>query len=306
MPKIFIDGESGTTGLQIAQQLAQSADFQVLSLPATDRKDVAHKLRIFEQVDAVLLCLPDAAAKETVALIDSMVGKKPRILDASTAHRTAESWVYGYPELNATQVQKIAQAERVSNPGCYATGAIALLYPLLSQGLLSPTTPLVISAVSGYSGGGKSMIADFESGQTAGFEIYSLGKTHKHIKEIMYISGLSVQPHFLPSVGNFLQGMLVQIPLNVAELPHRIMKDQIETALRHHYAQSKFVKVCSAPVDGRLNATEVVNTNSMHLYVCHIEGTHLLNLVACLDNLGKGASRAAMQNLHLMFELDYA
>ena len=216
---IFIDGEAGTTGLQIRDKLAGVSGLKLVSLPPEARKDAAAKQKLYGEVDVVILCLPDEAAKEAARLIDAMGANGPRVIDASSAHRVAPGWTYGFPELVAGQGEAIAKANKVSNPGCHATGAIALLRPLTDAGLIAKDAAVSISSVSGYSGGGKSMIEAYETGKAPAFELYGLGLEHKHMPEIQLYSGLTARPIFAPSVGNFRQGMLVSVPLHLDALP---------------------------------------------------------------------------------------
>lgn len=297
--RVFIDGQAGTTGLQIQQRLVNHPQIDMLNIDEAQRKDARARQALMKQADVTILCLPDAAAREAVALADE-VGA--RVLDASSAHRVADGWVYGLAELAPDQREKIRTASHVSNPGCYATGAIALLAPLTEAGVLQADRPLTINAVSGYSGGGKQMIEKYQQAGT-GFAAYGLGFDHKHLKEIQAWSGLSSRPIFQPAVGDYAQGMLVFIPLNDVD------GEPLQQALAQFYAAQPFIKVHelnqldadSAPY---LLPEALNNTNNMELFVfSHAEQRQSI-LVARLDNLGKGASGAAVQNLNIMLGLN--
>lgn len=307
MPKVFIDGEAGTTGLQIRERLAGRRDIQIVSIDPARRKEASARAELLNSADAVVLCLPDDAAKEAVALIENPAVK---IVDPSTAHRVAPGWVYGFPEAGFRDA--IRASKRVSNPGCYSTGAIALLKPLVDAGIVPKTWPVTINAVSGYSGGGRQMIAEFEDKADATYtdvpyRIYALTLAHKHVPEIQLRAGLAHAPLFAPAVGRYAQGMIVEVPLPLWALPGAPTSKQVHAALADAYAGEAFVGVAAVTESATLKtlAPEGLNgTNRMQLFVFGNEAEGEARLVALLDNLGKGAAGAAVQNLNLVLGLE--
>ncbi len=293
---IFIDGEAGTTGLGIANRLGAMPDITLLHLDEAHRKDPAARADAMARADVTVLCLPDDAAREAAALAPPGT----RLLDASTAHRTTPGWVYGLPELGPGQGQKIAAAPAVSNPGCYATGAIALLRPLIALDIISEDQDITINAVSGYSGGGKTMIAAHQADGGPAFELYGLGLSHKHVPEIMAYSGLSRRPIFTPSVGHFAQGMLVCIPLFLDRLRGEVAGHEIAEAYREYYEGARNIRPRPGVFSGTLEPLALNGSDELEIFVCANGNYGHAVLVARLDNLGKGASGAAVQNLRLM------
>jgi N-acetyl-gamma-glutamyl-phosphate reductase len=303
--KLFIDGAVGTTGLEIRERLAGRKDLSLMVLPDAARKDESARADALNSADIVILCLPDDAAREAVRLITNA---STRVIDASSAHRTVEGWVYGFPELEKTQREALRHATHVTNPGCYPTGFLASVRPLVRAGLLPTDAPVTVNATSGYSGGGKSMIAEFEDIAASNythevFRIYGLGLEHKHVEEMRTHAGLTHRPLFAPSVGRFCRGMLVEVPLQLWSLPGKPKVKDIHAALADSYAGEKLIDVVSldnAAAHKTLDAELHKGTDRMTLYVFGNEAREQVRLVAVLDNLGKGAAGAAVQNLNVM------
>ncbi|MDO1558681.1 N-acetyl-gamma-glutamyl-phosphate reductase [Brevundimonas sp. 2R-24] len=308
LPTIFIDGEAGTTGLDVLRQLEGRQDLKLILL-GERRRDLEARREALNTADAVILCLPDDAAKEAVAMIET---PRVRVIDASTAHRTAHDWTYGLAELDGgRQAERIRASTRISNPGCYPTGFIALMRPLVGEGLVPAGHPISVNAVSGYSGGGKAMIAAFEDpaapdATADNFRLYGLKLQHKHVPEMQEHAGLSRPPLFVPSVGRFRQGMLVSVPLHLGALPGRPSPETLHAALTAEYADQPCVSVAPLEESSALAGLEpeaLNGTNRMRLFVFGARGGEQALLVAQLDNLGKGASGAAVQNLELALGL---
>ena len=306
--KIFIDGAAGTTGLEIRERLAGREGLSLISLSDVERKDAGARKGALNAADVVILCLPDEAAKEAVSLIDN---PDTRVVDASTAHRVADGWTYGFAELEPDGYQRIAAAKRVSNPGCWPTGFLAIMRPLVRAGLVPPDFPVSTGGVSGYSGGGKSMIAEFEDKASAGYtqtvsRIYGLGLNHKHIPEMQKHAGLSHPPLFEPSVGRFYRGMLVEVPLQLWALPAKPTPRDVHAALVKAYPERPLIKGASledAAAAKTLDAEILAGSNALTPYVLANEKAAQARVVAAFDNLGKGAGGAAVQNLNIMLGL---
>lgn len=302
---VFIDGEVGTTGLQIRERLESRDDIAFLRLAEDERKDLGRRGEMLNAADIVILCLPDDAARDAVAMIKN---DAVRVIDASSAHRVAQGWVYGMPEYDPAQAELIAAARWVTNPGCYAVTSVSILHPLVVAGIIPASHGVSINAISGYSGGGKQMIADFEDphgGACANtpFRVYGLGLAHKHVPEIMQWSGLEHAPLLVPSVGHFRQGMIVQVPLQLWDLPGNVSLGDVHAALALHYAGQRFVKVMPLLESARMSGLEpegLNGTNELHLHVFGNAQTGQAVVMGLIDNLGKGASGQAVQNLNLM------
>jgi N-acetyl-gamma-glutamyl-phosphate reductase len=309
--QIFIDGEHGTTGLQIRTRLEGRGDVQLMSLAQKDRRNVNMRREMLNDADLVILCLPDDAARDAVAMIEN---PKVKVIDASTAHRVADGWIYGMPEYDDEQREKIAVATRVSNPGCYAIAAIGLMHPLVERGILSADFPATINAISGYSGGGKSMIAEFENSKEetyteVPFRVYGMKLEHKHVPEIEKWSGLTQRPLFVPSVGRYYKGMILQIPLQLRTFSRQLSPKNIQDALADHYNGCRFLTVAGLQdIDaiGSLMPEDLNDTNELRLHVFGNKAHGQAVLMGLLDNLGKGASGQAVQNLNIMLDLPEA
>ncbi|HYZ33908.1 MAG TPA: N-acetyl-gamma-glutamyl-phosphate reductase [Crenalkalicoccus sp.] len=299
-PSVFIDGEAGTTGLEIRERLALLPHIALRSVAPERRKDPEARRALMAEVDLVVLCLPDEAAKESAALAASLGADAPRVLDASSAHRVHPDWAYGLPELTPEQPATIAAAPRVSNPGCYPTGAILLLRPLVDAGLLPADHPVAVTAVSGYSGGGRSLIEAYEARRAPDVELYGLGLEHKHVPELQKYSGLSRRPIFIPMIADYRQGMVDSIPLDLTALPGRPAPADLHACLAARYAGADHVRVVPAEPGGRLEPQALNGTNLIELRVHGNEARGQAVLTARYDNLGKGASGAAVQNIGLM------
>jgi N-acetyl-gamma-glutamyl-phosphate reductase len=303
-PRIFIDGEAGTTGLGIRARLEALDAVALKSLPSAQRKDAVARRDMMAEADLVILCLPDDAAREAAAMAEELGADAPKLLDGSTAHRVDPNWTYGFPEMTDGQAEQIAAAKKVANPGCYPTGAIALIRPLVEAELMPPDYPVTINAVSGYSGGGRQMIEAHDREGGPAFELYSLGLEHKHVPETQLYSGLTRRPIFVPSVGHFRQGMLVSVPLHLDTLPGKPTGADLNALLRDAYCGCEFVRVVEPASGGKLEPEALNDTNRIELSVYANEARRQAVLVARLDNLGKGASGAAVQNLQLMLALN--
>jgi N-acetyl-gamma-glutamyl-phosphate reductase len=303
--KVFIDGASGTTGLEIRERLAKRRDIELVVLDDARRKEASARADALNSADVVILCLPDDAAREAVRLITN---PKVKVIDASTAHRVAQGWVFGFPELESNRRDELRKATRVTNPGCYSTGFLAIVRPLVRAGVVPADWPIMCNAVSGYSGGGKAMIAEFEDSSAPNYSrevyrTYGLALEHKHVDEMQRHAGLKQRPLFAPSVGRFYRGMLVEIPLSLAALPTRPAVKQVHAALAESYRGERLIEVASpeeAAAKKTLDAEELKDTNRLKIYVFGNDARGHARVVAVLDNLGKGAAGACVQNLNVM------
>ncbi len=308
--KVYIDGQAGTTGLEIASRLSSRADIELLGIPAADRKNAAARRGLLQSADVSILCLPDEAACEAACL----AGDQGRLIDASTAHRTAPGWVYGLPELSAEQPAALANARLVSNPGCYPQGFILTVRPLLQAGVLDPAVPLTMHALSGYSGGGRKMIEAYRGAgadqlERWGTRPYALALAHKHLPEMQRYAGTAQAPLFAPAVGNFYKGMVTQVPLLTNQLAKGVTPADVQGILAHTYAEAHFVDVLPYPATGHLEDGYLIPTacnNSNRLEIAVFGNERQMLLTARYDNLGKGAAGAAVQNLNLMLGCDEA
>ena len=307
--KVFIDGAAGTTGLEIRERLANRSDLTLVTLDEARRKDPSARADALNSADIVILCLPDEAAREAVALIEN---PDVRVIDASTAHRTADGWKYGFPEMAKEQRKEIKESTRVSNPGCYAQTFVALVRPLVLAGLVGVESPITCNAVSGYSGGGRAMIDEFENPKAANyarevFRIYGLGLEHKHAEEMRVHACITYHPLFAPSVGRFYRGMLVEVPLQLWSFPGSVTPAMIYEAYGDRYGKEKLIELATreeAAALKTLDAEALKNTNRMKLYLFANEKRNQVRAVAVLDNLGKGAAGSAVQNLNIMTGAD--
>lgn len=298
MPEIFIDGWQGTTGLKIVQRLKERDDLKVVVLEGEERKSLFSRIAAIKKADVTVLCLPDAAAKE----IAEVAPESARIIDASTAHRTDPEWVYGMPELGAEYREKIAVAKRVANPGCHASGAIAILYPLIKSGVLAPESLLSVTSLTGFSGGGKSMIADYEQKGYTYSRAYQPMQTHKHLPEICYVTGLKNAPVFLPVVEPFYSGMMVTVPLHTSILNGIGSTDELKKLYSEFYNGTGVISVAEAYEGGFADAGRLHARDDM---IVSVDGnTDRVTVTAIFDNLGKGASGACIQNMNIMLGIE--
>lgn len=307
--KVFVDGQAGTTGLKIHERLASRSDIELLKIPEEKRKDIETRREYLNNADIVFLCLPDDAARESVSLV---INDKTKIIDASTAHRTNPDWAYGLPELSIAHRSRIESSKRVANPGCHATGFNIAMYPLVHEGIISKEYPVTCHSVTGYSGGGNKLINQYENTENrkeffTSSRHYALGLTHKHLPEMQKISGLAYSPHFQPIIGDFYQGMAVSVPLFKRQLDKKLTAKEMQEFFSAYYENQHFIKVMpfeSAAYldDGCFNPMACNNTNRAELFV--FGNDEQILIITRLDNLGKGASGAAVQNMNIMLGID--
>jgi N-acetyl-gamma-glutamyl-phosphate reductase len=299
---VFIDGGHGTTGLEIRERLSIRPEIRLIELDEAQRKDVGARRQALNDANIAILCLPDDAAREAVALI---ANETTIVIDASSAHRTSAGWTYGFPEIFADGHETLRKAKRISNPGCYPTGFLALIKPLVDCGLLARDWPYTVNAVSGYSGGGKSMIAEFEGGSDhTSWRTYGLDLGHKHVPEMQRYAGLKHAPLFAPSVAQTFRGMIVEVPLLTSAMNNAPTSDAIFNALQTTYADSAIINVLQAFDDANLSLEHAAGTDRLELFVFQSKNGEQVRLLAALDNLGKGAGGACVQSLNIVAGLD--
>ena len=305
---IFIDGETGTTGLKVYEKLSNHPNVDIMSVDKSKRKDINYKKEMLAKSDATFLCLPDESSIETVQIADQLGDTSPIIIDASTAHRTNPNWSYGLPELGPDYRKNIINSKRIASPGCYSTGANVILKPLITSGILSKNIPIIINAVSGYSGGGKSMIKYFKESGHEPFFNYGLKLNHKHLPEIMYHNKLELTPIFSPSVGDFIQGMIVSIPLHFSWFNQKVDTEKIQCLLEEFYSEANFIKVLKKDEGisdkGYFRPDNLIGTNCLDISVFGNDYNNQLIISSRLDNLGKGASGAAIQSMNIALGYD--
>ncbi|MBN2221032.1 MAG: N-acetyl-gamma-glutamyl-phosphate reductase [Vallitaleaceae bacterium] len=307
MYKVYVDGQHGTTGLLVNQRLEKHPEVEIISIPFEERHNRELRIQLLNEADIVFLCLPDEAAKESVNLIHN---EKTKVIDASTAHRTDSSWTYGFPELDEELRTSIQKATRVSNPGCHATAAIAAIYPLVKEGILNPKSPLCLTSITGYSGGGKQMIEAYQTSEKPAYKAprqYALNLAHKHLPEIVCRAGLEKNPIFMPFVSNFERGLALTVPLYLDDLQKKVSKEDLYQLYRKYFGKSNFVKVHQPDdkeslVDGGVDVQASNDTNNLDLFI--YGNDEQVQIIARLDNLGKGASGAAIQNMNIMLGLN--
>lgn len=305
MIKVFIDGQAGTTGLQLKSKIEKHPNVTLLEIDQDKRKDTQERQRLMNESDVVFLCLPDAAAVEAVKLVTN---EKTVIIDASTAHRTSEGWTYGFAELSKTHYDAIKASKRIANPGCHASGFISIVYPLVSSGIMPSSYPVTAYSITGYSGGGNKMIADYENPERKE-EIgtprqYGLTQKHKHLPEMKIITGLDSEPVFSPIVSDYYCGMAVSVPLYTSLLNKKMSADELHDFFSDYYKDSEFISVHSSPENGFLSPLGLEGTNKMEIHVCGNEDR--VTITSVFDNLGKGASSAAIENMNIAMGFDIA